>query len=77
MTTTGINAGGSPITNVASGGTTTSNAANIGDVNNAVAAAKTHYYSVNDGGKARGNYNNDGATGQYAIAVGPDVRATD
>ncbi|MDO5542815.1 MAG: ESPR-type extended signal peptide-containing protein, partial [Acinetobacter sp.] len=76
VTTTGINAGGSPITNVASGGTTTTNAANIGDVNNAVAAAKTHYYSVNDGGKARGNYNNDGATGQYAIAVGPDVRAT-
>ena len=39
--TDGVNAGGKQITNVASGGTTVNNAANIGDVQNAAAAAKT------------------------------------
>ncbi len=39
--TNGINAGNKPITNVASGGTTDTNAANIGDVKKAAAAAKT------------------------------------
>ena len=41
ITKTGISAGTKPITNVASGGTTDSNAANIGDVKQAAAAAKT------------------------------------
>ena len=41
VTTAGINAGNKPITNVASGGTTDTNAANIGDVKKAAAAAKT------------------------------------
>ena len=41
ITKTGISAGNKPITNVASGGTTDSNAANIGDVKQAAAAAKT------------------------------------
>ena len=41
ITKTGISAGNKPITNVASGGTTDSNAANIGDVKKAAAAAKT------------------------------------
>ena len=41
ITDTGINAGNSAITNVASGGTTATNAANIGDVQAAAAAAKT------------------------------------
>ena len=39
--TGGVNAGNKVITNVASGGTTASNAANIGDVQAAAAAAKT------------------------------------
>ena len=39
--TDGVNAGGKQITNVASGGTTVNNAANIGDVQTATAAAKT------------------------------------
>ena len=39
MTTTGIDAGNKPITNVASGGTTATNAANIGDVNDKVTSA--------------------------------------
>ena len=41
ITKAGISAGNKPITNVASGGTTDSNAANIGDVKKAAAAAKT------------------------------------
>ena len=41
VTTTGINAGNKQITNVASGGTTGTNAANIDDVKKAAAAAKT------------------------------------
>ena len=41
ITKTGISAGNKLITNVASGGTTDSNAANIGDVKKAAAAAKT------------------------------------
>ena len=39
--TGGVNAGGKQITNVASGGTVNSNAANIGDVKKAAATAKT------------------------------------
>ena len=35
----------------------------------------THYYSVNDGGVAGGNYNNDGATGFNSIAAGVDATA--
>ncbi|KGQ69527.1 hypothetical protein OA57_11140, partial [Chelonobacter oris] len=41
ITNDGINAGNKAIGNVASGGTTATNAANIGDVNKATAAAKT------------------------------------
>ena len=40
VTNNGLNANNAPITNVASGGTTDSNAANIGDVKKAVAGAK-------------------------------------
>ena len=40
VTNNGINVNNAPITNVASGGTTDSNAANIGDVKKAVAGAK-------------------------------------
>ena len=40
VTNNGINANNAPITNVASGGTTDSNAANIGDVKKAVAGVK-------------------------------------
>ena len=46
--TGGVNAGGKQITNVASGGTTVNNAANIGDVQNAAAAAKTEVKAGNN-----------------------------
>ncbi|EET45166.1 Hep/Hag repeat protein [Neisseria sicca ATCC 29256] len=38
-------------------------------------AAQTHYYSVNRLGTPVANYNNDGATGENAIAAGPEARA--
>ncbi|MDQ8936371.1 ESPR-type extended signal peptide-containing protein, partial [Acinetobacter rudis] len=45
---------------------------NVGD---ALTAAKTKYYSVNDNGTAQGNYNNDGATKSGALAAGIDAKA--
>ena len=57
-----------PSANVASGGNVTTNAANIGDVNTAVNAAKTHFYSVKSTDTTAGNYNNDGASGANALA---------
>jgi len=71
---TGLDNGSNQITNVASGGTTATNAANIGDISSAVAANKTKYYSVNS--TATGNINNDGATGQNAMAMGGNTTAT-
>ncbi|MFW1746073.1 YadA-like family protein [Acinetobacter guillouiae] len=41
----------------------------------AIADSQTHYVSVNDGGTQGGNYNNDGATGVNAIAVGVSAKA--
>ncbi|WAC25235.1 hypothetical protein [Blastomonas sp. SL216] len=41
------------------------------------AAATTRYFSVNDGGIQRGNYNNDGATGINSLAVGVNALADD
>ena len=46
--TGGVNAGGKQIANVASGGTTVTNAANIGDVQTAAAAAKTEVKAGNN-----------------------------
>ncbi|MGV6987407.1 ESPR-type extended signal peptide-containing protein [Testudinibacter sp. P80/BLE/0925] len=72
----GIDAGNKAITNVASGGNDVNNAANIGDVQSAVAAAKTHFYSVNSTDKTAGNYDNKGATGTDALAAGVAASAT-
>ena len=65
---TGLNNGGNQIKNVASGGITLTNAANIGDVQSTVAANKTKYYSVNSTGGT--NDDNLGASGQNAMAMG-------
>lgn len=47
---------------------------NVGDalaaIQVGVAAAETHYVSVNDGGVIQGNYDNDGAQGVNSVAVG-------
>ncbi|MFJ1339260.1 YadA-like family protein [Pseudomonas caricapapayae] len=40
-------------------------------------ASQSHYYSVNDGGVAGGNYNNDGATGLNALAAGVGASASE
>ena len=42
----------------------------------AIADSQTHYVSINDGGTQGGNYNNDGATGKNAVAVGVGASAT-
>ncbi|MFW1643753.1 YadA-like family protein [Acinetobacter guillouiae] len=44
--------------------------------NKAIADSQTHYVSINDGGTQGGNYNNDGATGLNALAVGLGASAT-
>ncbi|MGR3806217.1 YadA-like family protein [Pasteurella testudinis] len=72
ITEEGINAGNTVISNVASGGTTTTNAANIGDVQAAAAAAKsevkngTNVTSVvetkGEGGRSIYTVNADGAS---------------
>ena len=66
ITKTGISAGNKPITNVASGGTTDSNAANIGDVKTAAAAAKT---AVKQGANTTVSSATDAATGATEYTV--------
>ena len=65
------------ITNVAAGTQDTDavNVAQLKAVKSAAAAAKTHYYSVNDAGYHTGNYNNDGAKGGMALAAGAGAAA--
>ncbi|TNG91630.1 hypothetical protein FHQ28_03950 [Pasteurellaceae bacterium USgator11] len=83
ITNTGINAGNTVISNVASGGDVTSNAANIGDVKTAAAAAKsevkagTNVVSVDEtqgnNGQAVYTVNAKGTTasaGSSAVTVG-------
>ncbi|MGA4438806.1 YadA-like family protein [Psychrobacter pocilloporae] len=74
VSSTGIDANSTKITNVASGVGDDYNAANIGDLNKAVADNKTKYYSVKSG--ATGNKNNDGATGPNSMAMGGNASAT-
>uniref|UniRef100_UPI00163DB242 ESPR-type extended signal peptide-containing protein n=1 Tax=Neisseria mucosa TaxID=488 RepID=UPI00163DB242 len=40
------------------------------------AASQTHFYSVKNEDQTKGNYNNDGATGDNALAAGVDASAT-
>ncbi|MEM4990142.1 ESPR-type extended signal peptide-containing protein [Collimonas sp. H4R21] len=63
------------ITNVAAGqlnanSTDAVNGSQLNATNLAIAANKSHYYSVNDGGTQGGNYDNNGATGVDALAAG-------
>ena len=66
ITKAGISAGNKSITNVASGGTTDSNAANIGDVKKAAAAAKT---VVKQGANTTVSSATDAATGATEYTV--------
>ena len=67
------------ITGVAAG-TADSDAVNVAQLKAvsaaAAAAGAVHYYSVNDGGVQKANYNNDGATGVDALAAGVKTTAT-
>ncbi|MBF1876912.1 trimeric autotransporter adhesin Ata [Acinetobacter baumannii] len=58
------------IQNVADGATD-SDAATVRQLK----AARTHYVSINDNGQPGGNFENDGATGRNAIAVGVNASA--
>ncbi|MFU8928058.1 YadA-like family protein, partial [Acinetobacter puyangensis] len=71
LTKDGLNNGGNQITNVASGGTTETNAANIGDVKAAAAAAKTE---VEQGKNitVKSETGDDGQT-VYTVATADDV----
>ncbi|MDT8894754.1 ESPR-type extended signal peptide-containing protein, partial [Halomonas sp. I1] len=42
-----------------------------------VDGVETHYYSVNDGGVPKGNYDNDGATGLDSMAAGVNASAVE
>ena len=66
------------IINVAAGSKPTDavNVAQLQLVASAVEDAKVHYFSVNDGGSPKNNYDNDGASETYAIAIGPDASAS-
>ncbi|MFC0328104.1 YadA family autotransporter adhesin, partial [Halomonas organivorans] len=52
------------------------NGSQLWEAQQALEAGQSHYYSVNDGGTQGGNYDNDGATGNNAIAAGVDAVAT-
>ncbi|MBQ8920215.1 MAG: S-layer homology domain-containing protein [Acidaminococcaceae bacterium] len=58
------------LTNVAAGLNDT-DAVNVAQLK----ASQTHYYSVNDNGTPKGNYNNDGALGKFSLAAGPNAKA--
>ncbi|WP_315074677.1 YadA-like family protein [Acinetobacter guillouiae] len=62
------------ISNVAAASQDT-DAVNLSQLKAVQAATTTHYFSVNDGGTQGGNYNNDGATGKNALAVGIGAKA--
>jgi autotransporter adhesin len=66
---------GTTISNVAAGEKGT-DAVNVDQLNNTVAASKTHYYGVNDNGVQGGNYNNDGAQGLNSVAAGVNAKAS-
>ncbi|MBP2544439.1 YadA-like family protein [Acinetobacter guillouiae] len=63
------------ISNVAAASQDT-DAVNLSQLKAVQAATTTHYFSVNDGGTQGNNYNNDGATGKNALAVGVGASAT-
>ena len=76
LTKNGLNNGGNSITNVADGvnGTDAVNVNQLKKVKAAADAAKVHFFSVK-GNSSDENYNNDGATGERALAVGVAAKA--
>ncbi|MFW2275967.1 YadA family autotransporter adhesin, partial [Burkholderia orbicola] len=54
----------------------TSLSTSISQLSTTTIANGAHYYSVNDGGTQQGNYNNSGATGSNAMALGPNATAS-
>ncbi|WP_313050703.1 YadA family autotransporter adhesin [Atlantibacter subterraneus] len=73
VTVDGIDAGNKKITNVKAGEAET-DGVNVSQLKEETDKVKTHYYSVNDGDTEQDNFNNDGATGLNALAVGIAAR---
>ncbi|MBL5886368.1 YadA-like family protein [Lelliottia aquatilis] len=70
------------LTNVAAGrlngmSTDAVNGSQLFATNQAIADSTTRYYSVNTNGTTRSNFDNDGATATYSLALGPDALAQD
>ena len=65
------------ITNVAAGTQDTDavNVAQLKAINTNIAASRTHFYSVNSTDETAKNYDNNGATGDSALAAGVGARA--
>ena len=76
LTKNGLDNGGNKITNVADGVNDTDavNVNQLKKVKAAADAAKVHFFSVK-GNSSDENYNNDGATGDRALAVGVAAKA--
>ena len=56
-------------------GTKDDDAVNVSQLKKAVEENKTHYFSTNDGGVTRGNFNNNGAVGNGSLAIGMEVKS--
>jgi len=64
------------ISNVAPG-TADTDAVNLSQLKSAADGNKTHYFSANDGGTHKDNYDNLGAKGTDSLAIGPKASTTD
>ncbi len=56
-------------------GTKDDDAVNVSQLKKTVEENKTHYFSTNDGGTTRGNFNNNGAVGNGSLAIGMEVKS--
>jgi len=56
-------------------GTKDDDAVNVSQLKKAVEENKIHYFSTNDGGTTRGNFNNNGAVGNGSLAIGMEVKS--
>ncbi|WP_241626357.1 YadA-like family protein [Rosenbergiella epipactidis] len=75
LSNNGLDNGNNKIINVAAG-TEANDAVNYSQLTSAISGVRTHYYGVNDGGITGGNYNGEGATGNYAVVAGVSASAT-
>jgi hypothetical protein len=70
---TGLSTAQSGVSSLSTGLSTTNS--NVAAISSSLSGSR-HYVDINDGGTQQGNFNNDGATGANAIAIGPGAKAT-